>query len=256
MSQGRTIVILIAGGHASGKSLVSSLVEKELKSRYSEIKVRCLDMAEFTRPVVAGGDERSPSRFDFQAITDKVIDLEKRGYDVIIVHGLYALYDKELKTIGTIKVFIDCDADVRLGRWIKRDILEPSKVDQSLKLQESSKMNSLLTEYLTVSRVEMNDFILPTKEYADVILPRGAEIAGITLIVDGIQPLIKLESESESVGSVYDTRTESSSSLQSFSRESASKVQSNLRHNNAGPTLGSINKDNFTSKNKRFYDLN
>lgn len=125
----------------------------------------------------------SPSSFDYSSLVE---DLSKRDDDVILVHGLYALYDKRLRDVSCMKIFVDSDPDTRLGRWIRRDLLtEPLK-----KSVQSEKLANLLKEYLEHSRPEMSEFIFPTKEYADVILPRGSEETGISLVIDGVQPYI------------------------------------------------------------------
>ncbi|GMF05596.1 unnamed protein product [Ambrosiozyma monospora] len=138
--------------------------------------------------------------------------------------------------MATVRVFIDCDSDVRLGRWIKRDILEPSKLNPSTKEAEAQQLKTLLNSYLNHSRVEMNQFIFQTKEYADVILPRGAETTGITLIVDGLQPLLTKNRNEEDA-------------------ESREAVQHSLRNNSlSGPTVSSLENEHFN--NKRFFDMN
>ncbi|EDK43548.1 hypothetical protein PVL30_001699 [Lodderomyces elongisporus] len=95
---------------------------------------------------------------------------------IIIVHGLYALYDKELRDMAQIKVFIDSDADTRLIRWIKRDVLGT----------KSNTLEEVINTYLLGARIEMSDYIVPTKEFADIVMPRGAEPNAVRLVIDGI----------------------------------------------------------------------
>ena len=92
------------------------------------------------------------------------------------MHGLYALYDKEIRNIAHIKAFIDSDSDTRLIRWIRRDVLQ----------NQTDSLEGVINAYLLGARSEMSDFIFPTKEFADVILPRGAEPNAVRLIIDGI----------------------------------------------------------------------
>lgn len=83
---------------------------------------------------------------------------------VIIVEGILILADKALRDMFDIKVFVDADADDRLGRVIERDLAERGRgVMQVLKrYQETVKPSHL-------------QFIEPTKRYADVIIPFGGE---------------------------------------------------------------------------------
>lgn len=95
---------------------------------------------------------------------------------IILVHGLYALYDKELRDMAQIKVFIDSDADTRLIRWIKRDVLGT----------KTNTLEEVINTYLLGARIEMSDYIVPTKEFADIVMPRGAEPNAVRLVIDGI----------------------------------------------------------------------
>ncbi|EMG47819.1 Uridine kinase [Candida maltosa Xu316] len=110
-----------------------------------------------------------PSRFQFDALKAELLQNLETPVDqpqkILIVHGLYALYDKELRDMSHIKVFIDSDPDTRLIRWIRRDVLK-NNIDT---------LEGVINAYLLGARSEMSDFIFPTKEFADVIMPRGAE---------------------------------------------------------------------------------
>ncbi|KAG7883697.1 hypothetical protein KL938_002282 [Ogataea parapolymorpha] len=186
--------------------------------------------------------EIGPSRFNFELVKSKVENHISDGFDVILIYGLYALYDKELLNMGSVKIFIDCDADIRLGRWIKRDLLS-SKLSESIsKADKSMLLRNLLMRYLSESRIEMSEFISRTKELADVVLPRGAEPTGISLIVDGIQHLIKNESE----GSIDHT----------IRFHTSDPVKNVISSRKKDITLEVLSNDNFESRNKRFYDLN
>lgn len=124
-----------------------------------------------------------PSRFDFDSLKNDVVSSLASASDgkhmLVIVHGLYALYDKDLCDKAQIKVYVGSDADTRLIRWIRRDVLS----------KETSNPNDLewvIGTYLYGAREEMRDYIFPTKERADVVLPRGAEANAASLIADGI----------------------------------------------------------------------
>jgi uridine kinase len=47
--------------------------------------------------------------------------------DVLVMEGIFALYDKRIADLATIKVFVDTDSDTRLIRRIRRDVLENKK---------------------------------------------------------------------------------------------------------------------------------
>lgn len=75
------------------------------------------------------------------------------------------------------KIFVDTDADVRLARRIRRDTLERGR-----------DVNGVIEQYGKFVKPAFDDFVLPTKKYADVILPRGGDNhVAIDLIVQHIR---------------------------------------------------------------------
>ena len=82
--------------------------------------------------------------------------------DVIIVEGILVLTNKELRDMFDIKVFVYADADDRLIRVIRRDIRERGRdVEQVLK------------RYIATVKPMHEQFIEPSKKYADIIVPEG-----------------------------------------------------------------------------------
>lgn len=100
---------------------------------------------------------------------------------VIIVEGILVFESPKLRDLFDIKIYVDTDADVRLGRRIKRDIEERGRT-----LEHS------LNQYLTISRPMHSAFIEPTKKYADIILPHGGEnTLGIGLVISAIKQSLR-----------------------------------------------------------------
>jgi len=62
-----------------------------------------------------------PTRFNCSELLKDVEKIESKSSakKLILVAGLYSLYDKRLRSIASMKLFIDCDADTRLTRWSK-----------------------------------------------------------------------------------------------------------------------------------------
>lgn len=198
------LVVLIGGGHAAGKKTTAHHIKAELQRLpdLAGVHIEVLDMRRYMDPsivttldcsktsAITTGQKHvlslKPSRFDFAAIRSHLC-LQPAGRRLIIVHGLYALYDKQVCNMSQIKVYIDSDADTRLIRWIKRDVLGSGEGSAA---SEPSSLESVVNSYLHGARQEMADYIAMTKERADVIMPRGYEANGVSLIVDGILPLI------------------------------------------------------------------
>lgn len=198
------VVVLIGGGHASGKRTTALWIEKEIRKLAESVPtIEVIDMNTYMDPTavtkltesntsaITVGNKTllalKPSRFDFQALKEHIrtslSETTSSSQKLIIVHGLYALYDKELRDMSQIKVFIGGDNDTRLIRWIRRDVLG----------SEGHSLETIINSYLHGAKQEMSDYIFPTKEQADVIMPRGAEQNAVSLIVDGILPYLGSE---------------------------------------------------------------
>lgn len=195
----RPILIGIAGGTASGKSSVASILLNDEKLSQSIRIVKeddyykdqsHLDMEERRKT-----NYDHPLAFDFDLMHEQLKQLldgkpiEKPIYDykvhnrsketeivepcdVIILEGLFTLYDPEIRAMEDIKIYIDSDADIRFIRRLLRDIEERNR-----------SMESVIDQYLTTVKRMHDQFVEPTKKYADVIIPDGKTNAvGIDLI--------------------------------------------------------------------------
>lgn len=177
------IVILIGGGHAAGKHTAEALLRQELERRHvTDVHQVCtLDMESF-----ADSTSLKPSRYDYAALGRHIDALPSNTIAIVI--GLYALYDRAVRDRAHMKVFIDSDPDTRLIRWIRRETAHD---------RDSSAMQShlelVLGTYLGNAKGEMTNYIFPTKEFADVIMPRGAETQSVSLVVDGLQALLNFK---------------------------------------------------------------
>lgn len=82
--------------------------------------------------------------------------------DVIIIEGIMALYDKKLRDLMDLKIFVDALPDERLLRVIQRDIAE-----------RGHPLEMLVDKYRNVLKPMHDEFIEPTKQFADIIIPNG-----------------------------------------------------------------------------------
>eukprot|EP01134_Creolimax_fragrantissima_P000570 CFRG0570T1 len=96
---------------------------------------------------------------------------------VILLEGIMSFYTPALRDTYDMKLFVDCDDDERLARRVLRDIKHRGR-----------DLESVLRQYIQYVKPSFEDFILPTKKYADVIIPRGASNhVAIDLIVEHIK---------------------------------------------------------------------
>lgn len=186
----KPLIIGIAGGAGSGKSTIS----EKLKSINGENKVQILDQNSFIKDFSSMSfDERNklnlehPDSFDFDYLirilkdlalgntvsipTFDFVSLERTDNfknitpkDIIIVEGSLILYEKKLRDLFDIKVFIDTDSDIRLIRRIIRDTKE-----------KSMPLEKIILEYISVVKPTNINFVEPTKRFADIIIPEGGE---------------------------------------------------------------------------------
>ncbi|HLQ75272.1 MAG TPA: uridine kinase [Alloiococcus sp.] len=115
--------------------------------------------------------------YDYKRHTrsDKVIHHEPQ--EVIIVEGIMVLVDEELRELMDIKLYVDTDDDIRIIRRIKRDMEERGR-----------SLDSIITQYLDVVKIMHDQFVEPSKRYADIIIPEGSENqVAIDLVANKIQ---------------------------------------------------------------------
>ena len=85
---------------------------------------------------------------------------------VVILEGILILAEEPLRRLMDIKLFIDTDSDVRILRRLRRDLHERRRTFESVEKQ-----------YLAWVRPMHLEFVEPSKRYADLIIPEGAENA-------------------------------------------------------------------------------
>ncbi|MGD9930317.1 MAG: uridine kinase [Mangrovibacterium sp.] len=182
------IIIGIAGGTGSGKTTVVN----KILDRFSKEEVAVLSQDSYYKDNRhLPEEERTKLNFDhpdsieFSLLIDHLNQL-KRGESieepsysyltctrsgetttvlpkpVIIVEGILVLCNPELRKLMDIKVFVDCDSDVRLSRVIQRDMVERGRDVQQV-----------LARYEKTVRPSHLQFIEPTKRFADIIVPEG-----------------------------------------------------------------------------------
>jgi len=96
---------------------------------------------------------------------------------VVVVEGILILTDPGLRELFDIKVFVDADADDRLGRVIQRDIIERGRT-----------VLKVLERYHDTVKPSHLQFIEPSKRYADIIIPGGGENqVGIEVLISIIE---------------------------------------------------------------------
>ena len=198
-------VIGVAGGTGSGKS---TLVKRLQEAFNEEVATICHDYYYKAHPELTY-EERTklnydhPQAFDTDMMVEHIkalknnVPIERPVYSfvehnrtcekvpvkpskVIIVDGILIFENKELRDLMDIKVYVDTDADVRLARRILRDVRERGR-----------SMESVITQYTSTVKPMHEEFVEPSKKYADVIIPEGGfNSVAVSMLIHNIRSLI------------------------------------------------------------------
>ncbi|PIA58347.1 hypothetical protein AQUCO_00500342v1 [Aquilegia coerulea] len=197
-------VIGVAGGAASGKTTVCDMIIEQLHDQ----RVVLVNQDSFYHNLceeeikqVHDYNFDHPDAFDTEQLLHcmeklmygQAVDIPKydfRSYkyntsptrrvnpsDVILLEGILVFHDPRVREMMNMKIFVDTDADVRLARRIRRDTVEKGR-----------DIGQILDQYSKFVKPAFDDFILPTKKYADIIIPRGGDNhVAVDLIVQHIR---------------------------------------------------------------------
>lgn len=204
----KPVVIGVAGGSGSGKTSVTKAIYEHFKGHsimMLEQDYYYKDQSHLPFEERLNTNYDHPLAFDNELLIEHLIKLlqyesiEKPVYDykihtraneviltepkdVIILEGILILEDERLRDLMDIKLFVDTDADLRIIRRMLRDIKERGR-----------SIDSVIEQYVSVVRPMHNQFIEPTKRYADIIIPEGGQNhVAIDIMVTKIQTILEL----------------------------------------------------------------
>jgi len=110
--------------------------------------------------------ERPVYDFETHARTSETYTIKPEP--AVVVEGILLFSDEALRERFDVRVFIDTEADVRLMRRIQRDMVERGR-----------SIESVLDQYERTVRPMHHQFVEPSKRYADIIIPEGANVGAI-----------------------------------------------------------------------------
>ena len=201
------VVIGIAGGTGSGKSTLVKRLQEAFE--IADVATICHDFYYKAHPELTY-EERTklnydhPDAFDTWLLVEhikalkegKVVDCPTYSFvehnrmeqtlhiepaKVIIVDGILIFENEELRNAMDIKVYVDTDADVRLARRIMRDVRERGR-----------SMESVITQYTSTVKPMHEQFVEPSKRYADVIIPEGGlNSVAVSMLIQNIRSIVE-----------------------------------------------------------------
>lgn len=204
----KPVVIGIAGGSASGKTLISKRLKSAFEHLNSIVIIRQDDY--YKDQSNMSMEERLLTNYDHPFAFDNSLlvshldqllleqPIQKPVYDfvnytrssiietifpadVVVLEGLFVLEDENIRKRLDIKVFVDAQADVRFIRRLMRDVHQRGRT-----------LESVVEQYTTTVRLMHEQFIEPSKKHADIIIPQGGknEVA-VDLLTTKISSIIK-----------------------------------------------------------------
>ena len=200
-------IIGVAGGTGSGKTTVVKKIVEALPPHY--VAVVPLDSYYNDTSDMTDAERKAinfdhPDAFDWELLNKHVRQLkageavEQPTYSyilsnrlpetvhvepkpVILIEGIMTLVNKELRDMMDIRIFVDTDSDERLIRNIQRDVVERERT-----------VDMVIDRYLEVLKPMHEQFIEPSKKYADIIIPLGGENkTGINIIKTYIEKVVR-----------------------------------------------------------------
>ncbi|KAK4477360.1 hypothetical protein RD792_016581 [Penstemon davidsonii] len=199
----KSFIIGVAGGTASGKTTVCNMIISQLHDQrvvlvnqdafyrsLSKEQLQKVHEYNFDHPdafdtelllscmeTLRHGRAVSIPNYDFKSHKSIEPPRMVNPSDVIILEGILVLHDSRVRDLMNMKIFVDTDSDVRLARRIQRDTVERGR-----------NVENVLDQYAKFVKPSFEEFILPSKKHADVIIPRGADNdVAIDLIVQHIR---------------------------------------------------------------------
>lgn len=209
--QNEAVVIAIAGASASGKSLIAQTIYRKLRKDFSSQEIGVISEDRYYRDqthlpmeqrVLTNYDH--PNAMEHELLVThlkalkagQTVQLPNYSYTehtrmeetteftpkkVIILEGILLLNVPELRELMHTSVFMDTPLDICLIRRLTRDVAERGR-----------SMASVLAQYQATVRPMFMQFIEPSKQYADIIVPRGGKnVIAIDLLTARIRQFLK-----------------------------------------------------------------
>lgn len=202
----KPILICIAGGSASGKTTLVN----EIAEVFENQDIVILKHDDYYRDQShLSLEERKNTNYDHPSslenellikhlkdllnnksinkpIYDFVIQTRSDKYEkvnpakVIILDGILVLEDSRIRDLADIKVFVECDEDIRLIRRIRRDMIERGR-----------SFDGIIKQYLTTVKPMYHSFVSPSKRYADILIPNDfSHNVATDLLIEKIKSIL------------------------------------------------------------------
>jgi len=199
-----SFVIGIAGGTGAGKTTVARLVARSVGDSATRIPLdnyyEDLSHLPFEEREAVNYDH--PSAFEWELVREQLSSLldgspiEMPTYDfevhnrtgettrvepteVVLVEGIFALYDADVRDLCDLRLYVETDADVRILRRIERDVIERGR-----------DLEGVIEQYLSTVKPMHERYVAPTRKHADLIVPEGANSVAVNVLEERIRAAV------------------------------------------------------------------
>ncbi|MGM0398750.1 MAG: uridine kinase [Halobacteriota archaeon] len=114
-------------------------------------------------------------QYDFENHVRKEETIHVEPTDVIVLEGILALYDDTVNEMLDLHLYVETDADVRILRRIRRDVVERGR-----------ELEGVMEQYLSTVKPMHEQFVEPTKKDADIIIPEGANRIAVEVLQEKV----------------------------------------------------------------------
>ncbi|KAK6590198.1 uridine kinase uracil phosphoribosyltransferase [Cryptosporidium xiaoi] len=207
-SSPNVFIIAVSGGSASGKTSVCSRIFSDLGDK----RVVVIDSDSFYKtPVLSEGQTIADYNFDHPNSVDfdllySVLHSLKNGKGVtipsycfkkhmrlptgryispasiVIVEGIFVLFHPKIRHLVNMSIFVDTDDDIRLIRRIRRDTVERGR-----------EIDDILVQYEKMVKPSYDEYIYPTRRYADIVIPHYPNEVAVDLVVQHLRNKLRMD---------------------------------------------------------------
>ncbi|MFB6082080.1 MAG: uridine kinase [Halanaeroarchaeum sp.] len=202
-----SFAIGIAGGTGAGKTTVAREITENVGEAITLVPLdnyyEDLSHLAFDERKEANYDH--PSAFEWDLLRDQLgrlldgetVDMPQYDFsrhvredervrveptDVVVLEGILALYDEAINDLLDLHIYVETDADVRILRRIRRDVV-----------QRGRDLEGVIEQYLATVKPMHEQFVEPTKKDADIIIPEGANKTAVDLLEEKVQTEVTSE---------------------------------------------------------------